>query len=322
MALDGSHLGPVKSCMVSLARFPLILLGIAWLSVTPCNSRVDAAEGPAKQAARGKRKPAPPDLVRTPLVPADLGQFPEGARRLEIFLLMGQSNMKGRGRMPAEPLSDPRLVMMHRRTDGYFRARHPLHLTGDPGDFAGADNAGVGPGLAFAQAMVEARPDRRVLLIPCAVGGTAMAKWRKGQRLYSETVRRAKLALSQAPKGRARIAGALWLQGESDSTTPEKIAAYQESLDGMIRNLRADLGVPDLPFIACTIGEMKQGQAGDRRAINEILLGLSSRVSRSACVDGRAFAKSIGDEVHFDTDTQNEHGRLFAKEYLRLSDPE
>jgi len=265
-----------------------------------------------------KKKPAPIDLVKTQLVPARITELSEGTQRLEIFLLMGQSNMKGRGVMPTPPLRDPQIVMMHKPSDGYFLARHPVHLTGNPKDFSGADNAGVGPGLAFAQAIAKTQPEARILLIPCAVGGTQVASWQKGRKLYEESIRKAKLALKQSPEGKARIAGALWLQGESDSTTKEKLAAYQGRLDQMVADLRKDLKILDLPFIACTIGELKESNVADRKAINAILLDLPNRVPDTACIDSRSFAKSIGDMVHFDTETQNRHGRLFAEEYLKL----
>lgn len=282
---------------------------------------------PAAPAAKSKgsastneprnRKSAPKDLTSPPLDAADITELPDGTERLEIFLLMGQSNMKGRGVMPEDPRRDPRIIMMHTRSDGYFLARHPLHLVGSPIDFSRADNAGVGPGLAFAESISAARPQSRVLLIPCAVGGTSLGKWKKGQRLYDQTIRRARLAMNQGPKGKTRIAGALWLQGEADSGTPERRAAYGEGLDRMIQDLRADLDRPDLPFIACTIGEAKEDIEG-RKAINKILLELPDRVPHTACVDGREFAKFIGDEVHFDTATQQEHGHRFAAKYLEL----
>ena len=303
----------VRCLLVALLSAPLVQSAPAEAApVARAKAKVKA------NATKKKRKPSPKDLVRTPLVPADLGAFPASTKRLEIFLLMGQSNMKGRGVMPAEPLRDPRIVMMHRRTDGFFLARHPLHLTGDPKDFSRADNAGVGPGLAFARAIAEARPESRILLIPCAVGGTAVAKWRKGQRLYEETIRRARLALDKAPAGRARIVGALWLQGEADSASPERVAAYAGLLDRMIADLRKDLELPGLPFIACTIGEMTERNAAARKEINRLLLDLTNRVSRTACIDSREFANSIGDGVHFDTATQNRHGRLYAGSFLKL----
>jgi hypothetical protein len=204
--------------------------------------------------AQKKQKAAPLDLSNPPLESADISILPDGLDRVDVFLLMGQSNMKGRGVMPGEPLRNPQIIMMHKGTDGWFLARHPLHLVGNPTDFRGADNAGVGPGLAFAETIAAAQSTTRIALIPCALGGSNITQWRKGRRLYDDTVRRAKLALQQGPKGKTRIAGALWLQGESDTKTPEKIQAYPESLGQLIDDLRADIGVPDLPFIACTIG--------------------------------------------------------------------
>lgn len=297
------------------------LVNSAGLPTSPFVTEFAAVKSSGVRSKR-PRKPAPPDLVKTPLAPADITKFPGETESLEIFLLMGQSNMKGRGKMPDRPFSDPQIVMMHKPGDGYFLARHPLHLTGDPDDFSGSDNAGVGPGLSFARAIAKARPKSRILLVPCAVGGTGVAAWQKGQRLYEETVRKARLALKQAPQSKARISAALWLQGESDSTSPEKLAAYQERLDSLIAALRSDLNSPRLPFIACTIGELKESNVKDRMAINKILLDLPNRIPQSACIDSRKFAKSIGDMVHFDTHTQHRHGQLYAAEYLELSKDE
>ena len=269
--------------------------------------------------AQRKSKRAPADLVRKPFVPADPSTFPGETERFEVFLLMGQSNMKGRGVMPKQPLEDPKIVMLHKRTDEWFHARHPLHHVGDPRTFENSDNAGVGPGLAFAQALVAKDPKLRIALIPCAVGGTQIAKWQKGQRLYRDAVRRAKLALEEGPKGKTRIAGALWLQGEADSSTAEKIERYPTLLSAMIKDLRADLELPELPFIACTIGELRDDSKEARASINRVLLELPDRVAHTACVDSRSFPADIGDRVHFDTATQEEHGRRFAAKYLELT---
>ena len=262
-----------------------------------------------------KLRPAPSDLTGAPLEEADITILPSGLDRVDIFLLMGQSNMKGRGVMPSEPLRNSQIIMMHKGTDDWYLARHPLHLVGSPTDFSGADNAGVGPGLAFAETIAKSYPKTRIALIPCAKGGSNIHQWRKGQVLYDETIRRAKLALTNAPKGKARIAGALWLQGESDSTTPSKIQAYSERLGQLIDNLRTDTAVTDLPFIACTIGERKTPEL--RAKLNAVLLDLPKLRPRTACVDGRSFAKFI-DSVHFDTATQEEHGRLYADKYFDL----
>jgi hypothetical protein len=270
-------------------------------------------------SAQKKQKPAPADLVKTPFEAVDASSLPEQTDHLDIFLLIGQSNMKGRGVMPDSPLEDPRIIMLHKRTDEWFLARHPLHHVGDPKTFENSDNAGVGPGLAFAQTIASNNPAVRIALIPCAVGGTQIAKWQKGERLYEETIRRAQLALAQGPKGKTRIAGALWLQGEADSGSPEKIAAYPDRLKQLITDLRADLNLPELPFIACTIGELREDSQEARAQINAILLDLPNQIPNTDCVDSRPYAADIGDSVHFDTPTQQKHGQQFAQKYLELT---
>jgi hypothetical protein len=77
------------------------------------------------------QKAAIPPPTKPPLEAVDITKLPEGTAQLDLYLLMGQSNMKGRGVMPEEPKRDPRIVMMHIRDDQWYLARHPLHLTGD-----------------------------------------------------------------------------------------------------------------------------------------------------------------------------------------------
>ncbi len=61
----------------------------------------------AQQPAKSGKVGTPPP-TRPPLQPVDLGEHPPGVERLDLFLLLGQSNMKGRGVMPDEPKRDPR----------------------------------------------------------------------------------------------------------------------------------------------------------------------------------------------------------------------
>ncbi|MDF1812891.1 MAG: sialate O-acetylesterase [Verrucomicrobiales bacterium] len=271
---------------------------------------------PARAAAPARRKSNTPPPTKPPLKPVDIKTLPDGMERLDLYLLMGQSNMKGRGTMPEDPLRDPQIVMMHRKTDEWFLARHPLHLVGDPETFKGHDNAGVGPGLAFGQAMAKQNPKVRIGLIPCAVGGTPIRSWQPGAKLFEDTIRRARLALETGPQGKSRLAGAIWLQGEADSK-PERIPLYSDALNAMIDNLRSDLGEPELPFVATTILELRSD--GDfRKSINDILLSLPERRKNTACVNGRDIKGHIGDMVHIDTPSQNEIGRRFAEQMRKL----
>jgi hypothetical protein len=281
------------------------------------------AADPAKDAARAKpKKIETPPPTHPPLQAIDVTKLPEGVDRLDLFLLMGQSNMKGRGVMPEGPSRDPRIVMMHLRDYHWYVARHPLHLTGDAQTFAGHDNAGVGPGLSFAEALTAKNPQVRIGLIPCAVGGTRIDLWQRGAKLYDEALRRAKLALETTSPVKARIRGVLWLQGEADAA-PDRREAYEAKLLKLVDDLRTDLDTPDLPFIACTIGEMRADSDASRRTtINKILLALPEKRAGTACVDAHDLKGNIGDDVHFDTASQTEIGRRFAEKLLRLRQPD
>lgn len=264
----------------------------------------------AQKAKSGKVGTPPP--TRPPLESADITTLPPGTARLDIYLLLGQSNMKGRGFMPEEPKRDPRLLMMHLKDDQWYLARHPLHLTGDALTFKGHDNAGVGPGLAFAETLAARNPKLAIALVPCAVGGSPIRLWQKGAKLYDEALRRARLALQSTAPLNGRIRGVLWLQGEADAK-PDDRAVHPAKLRSLIENLRADLADPALPFIACTIGEMgAEDSLTNKKAMNQILLDLPRQLPRTACVDARDLKSHIGDHVHFDTAAQEEIGRRFA----------
>lgn len=272
---------------------------------------------PCLAAAQSGKVSTPPP-TSPPLTTTNIGELPEGSDRLDLYLLIGQSNMKGRGIMPETPKNDERIVMMHLRDDSWYLARHPLHLVGDAKTFAGHDNAGVGPGLAFADAILAADPTARIGLLPCAKGGSAISLWRKDGPLYIEAIRRAKLALSQGPSGKTRLRGVLWLQGEADAR-PGKVEVYPAALHALVDQLRADFDDPDLPFVASTIGEMKPDTAENPKAgVNAILLDLPNHRPATACVDARDVKGHIGDNVHFDTASQEEIGRRYASALLKL----
>lgn len=264
------------------------------------------------------QKVTTPPPTKPPLIAADIGALPAGTERLDLILLIGQSNMKGRGFMPEEPRHDPRFLMMHLRNDAWYLARHPLHLTGDPETFKGHDNAGVGPGLAFAETIATHDPKARIGLIPAARGGSAIRLWGETGPLYREAIRKTKEALSQGPSGKTRLRAVLWLQGEADSKV-ELLPRYPDALHSLVDRLRSDLGIPDLPFIASTIGEMRPDTAEVKRTeMNKLLLDLPRQMAHTACVDARDLTGHIGDSVHFDTASQEEIGRRFAAKLIEL----
>lgn len=298
---------------MKFTRTAVAILTIGLAILTP--DLVFAGEPKQKPTKKARQKLTPPP-TGAPLTPANAATLPDGLEQLDLFLLMGQSNMKGRGVMPEKAIRNPRIINLHLKTDSWFLARHPLHLTGSPDTFKGHDNAGVGPGLTFAENISKHYPKSRIGLIPCAIGGSRIAYWKKGAPMYESAVRRAKLAIKSGPDGKTTIKGAIWLQGEADSKE-DRLAAYPAKLARMIKDLRTDLDIDDLPFIACTIGEMR-GESTLQKKINLVLLDLPNQVNHTGCVDARELKTHIGDQVHFDTAAQEEMGRRFAREYLQL----
>jgi hypothetical protein len=257
--------------------------------------------------------------VSAAIEPKEVSSLPKGVERVEIFLLMGQSNMMGRGRVPQKQGSYPRVLNMNMADDQWYAAKHPLHKAGVPDLIDGSDKAGVGPGLAFAQALTVKQNNVLIALIPVAQGGSWIDLWKEGSANYKKTLRKAKKALSDFPPGTARIAGALWLQGESDSLE-NRYGVYSGKLVSLVQRLRNDLDVPDLPFIACTIRPdiIPKGKYLHVKEINEDLLNLPNQVSNTACVDARDLDGHIGDYMHYNTESQQMIGRRYAQAYFGL----
>lgn len=259
-------------------------------------------------------------LAAVAVEPIDPTVLPQGTEQVDIYLLLGQSNMKGVGALPAEQSTDPQIIHMNMGNDQWYEAVHPLHKAGVPDLIDGSDRSGVGPGLAFAQAMLAEGSATRIALVPCAHGGSWIQLWGKGGRFYTPALERAKQALADFPDGTARIAGVLWLQGESDSLE-NRYAVYDAKLTDLVQRLRVDLNDPELPFVACTIGTFikPKGKYLYVTEINADLLALPETLPFTACVDARDLKDGhIGDFMHYNTASQEVIGARFAEEFKSL----
>ena len=223
------------------------------------------------------------------------GAAPE---HLQLFLLIGQSNMAGRGKVePADEVTNPRIFMLTKERE-WVPAKDPLHFD--------KPVAGVGPGLEFARTLVAADPKITVGLIPCAVGGTALEKWQAGGELYTTAVARAREAMK-----RGTLAGILWHQGESDKTH-EQITTYGDRFAAMISQLRKDLGAEDVPVIMGELGRFRPANTEFNAALPEISrhVPLCTYVTTENLVDR-------GDHLHFDTPSQRILGQRYAAGFLK-----
>jgi len=229
--------------------------------------------------------------------------------KLHLYLLMGQSNMAGRGKIaPEDKVPHPRVLV--------FTLDNKWELAVEPVTRDKPGMLGVGPGLAFGKAMAQGEPGATIGLVPCAVGGTQLKLWQREGILYSNAVYRAKLAMHDGT-----LKGIVWHQGESDSGTAANANTYGDRLAGMIHDIRANLDAPDLPVVVGQIGEFLYDRGPDHspyaRVVNAALAALPSKVPATACVPSKGL-KHKGDQLHFDAASQREFGRRYAAEMLRL----
>ena len=237
---------------------------------------------------------------------AENGNLPP-KQEFYVYLLMGQSNMAGRGKMTEADRRPVRRVWMLNKEGQWVPAAHPLH-------FDKPTIAGVGLGMSFAQRMCEEDPSIQIGLIPCAFGGTPLSRWSKGGDLYENAVARAKIAMQDGT-----LKGVLWHQGESDSGKAETADTYADRLAKMIQDLRGDLDAPKLPFVAGRLGEFflerKDFPLGPK--VDAALADLPKHVELTACASAKGLAPK-SDRVHFNADALREFGRRYAEEMIRL----
>lgn len=232
--------------------------------------------------------------------------------RFQLFLLVGQSNMAGRGIVtPADKVPHPHVLMLNQAGE-WVPAVDPLH-------FDKPAAVGVGLGRTFALALAEAYPGDTIGLIPCAVGGSPIDSWQPGvfypptkSHPWDDAMRRAKRALTAGT-----LKGILWHQGETDATA-ELAPTYDRKLSDLITRIRGELQAPEVPFIAGQLGKFADKPWTTFTAqIDQAHRDLPQRVAHTAFVSSEGL-KHKGDQVHFDADSYRELGRRYAEVYLKL----
>ena len=226
-----------------------------------------------------------------------------------LFLLVGQSNMAGRGRVAAQDqVVQPRVLTLTKDRQ-WKHAVDPIHFD--------KPVAGVGLGRTFGIVIAQAIPEVTIGLIPCAVGGSPISAWQPGgyhaqtkSHPYDECLERAKVALQAG-----NLKGILWHQGESDSKEG-KAEVYEQKLHELIERFRRDLDAPNVPFIVGQMGQFQERPWSDqRKQVDEAHRSLPTKVDNTAYVSSEGLGHK-GDEVHFSAEAYRELGRRYAAAYL------
>lgn len=232
-------------------------------------------------------------------------------QEFHLYILAGQSNMAGRGKVEEQDKQPHPRVFMLNQEGQWQPATEPLH-------FDKPNIAGVGPGLAFGKAMADYKKNIKIGLIPCAAGGSPIASWTEGgyhsqtqSHPYDDALERARIAMQSGV-----IKGIIWHQGESDSK-PERVKVYQAKLEELIANFRRELGDDDLPFVVGKLSDFYIARNPNAKAINEIFEKLPLTVKNTACVETSGLTPK-SDQTHFNAESARKLGKRYAEKMIEL----
>lgn len=229
---------------------------------------------------------------------------------IHSFLLIGQSNMAGRGFLKEAVDIDGKNVRVLRNGRWNFFYR-PVN--------ADRNMSGVCLAESFAQRYSEDHSDALVGLIPCADGGSSLAHWQPGEALFEHAVYMAKLAMRSST-----IAGVLWHQGEGDCADG-LWQNYKEKCEYIFESLRKELDLYDVPFIIGGLGDflsIRAVEANKPQYVNYKLLNSElEKMAESNDYIGFVSAEGLGanpDNLHFNSASLYEFGERYYNVFKQL----
>jgi sialate O-acetylesterase len=248
----------------------------------------------------------------------------------DIFLLAGQSNMFGCGKLINLETPSPDIHNFY-YGDKWDVAKEPLCAINEALDPVYWDEddeekrrklvfkqrytreSGSGLGLTFAKE-VSKFTGVPVGLVICAKGGTSMEQWSPykaymgGRSLYGSMLRRV-----NAVGG--KVKALLWYQGESEASNNETAVNLRRNFGEFINAVRRDLNQPDLPVAYVQLAKYF-GEEPNWKIVQAEQLAFEKEcpnVTLVASVDS-----GMSDEIHIDSLSQQQIGRRMAVAIRRL----
>lgn len=230
---------------------------------------------------------------------------------IHSFLLIGQSNMAGRGFLnEAEKIDTTHIkILRNGRWQGMFRPINPDRSF-----------SGVSLAESFAEKYAE-KYGVEAGLICCADGGTSLDQWKPGSLLFDNAVFNAKLAARTSI-----IAGVLWHQGEADCKDVSLYSTYRQRFEVIMNALRAELNLQKVPFILGGLGDFLADRPyvpdeakNNYRYVNEQLKAVAENNPMTGFVSAEGLT-SNSDNLHFNAKSLYEFGHRYFNEYVKLRD--
>ena len=230
-----------------------------------------------------------------------------------VFILAGQSNMVGQG-VAAELAPAYRRVPAN--VEYYYNGyKTPLNRFKH-----------FGPEIGFAHEISRSFPNTKIKLIKFAVGGTSLFAWdpiwnpskasstgnASAGPLFKKLIKTVNIQFNGKD---AKLAGILWMQGETDAKYLPAAKQYAGNLNRFVNALRAKLHAPNALFI---MGSVNPPLAlfPSTPIVQKAQQVSASRIRNLRLIKTDDLGKR-NDHVHYNTSGQIELGRRFARAYLR-----
>lgn len=228
---------------------------------------------------------------------------------IRSFLMIGQSNMAGRGEFrDVEPIENPDCFML--RMGRWQQMYEPINPDRDI--FTIKYHSGISLAASFADEL-QKLSGYRIGLIPCADGGTSIDQWMPGEVLFDHAVMMTRLAMRSST-----FCGFLWHQGEADSYEG-KLDAYKYKFITMISAMRRELSAEDLPVI---IGELSEDIERLERPniikMNENFHAIADELPHCAVVSSKGLMLKP-DRLHFNAVSLREFGKRYFEAYCKIT---
>ena len=227
---------------------------------------------------------------------------------LYSFLLVGQSNMAGRG-FPSEVEKLPNKDIYVLRNGRWW----PMYVPVNPDRVT----AGINLSEGFVYEFLKEHPGDTVGIIPCADGGTSLDQWMPGKVLFDHAVMMTSLALRSST-----LAGILWHQGESDCGD-DRHPLYQEKCTHILEQLRREVGCPDVPLLLGGLGDFLPLCEKSTKFINYVhvnahLQAMARSMKNCAFVSAEGLGANP-DNLHFSAAALREFGLRYYEAYKGLT---
>ena len=225
---------------------------------------------------------------------------------MKSILMIGQSNMAGRGFINEVPMiCNERILML--RNAGWQMMAEPINYD--------RPNAGIGLAGSFAAMWCMEHEGEQIGLIPCAEGGSSLDDWAVDKNLFKNAVIQAGFAMQDS-----ELIGILWHQGESDSYGGG-YQTYYKKLQVIIESLRKELNAFEVPLIIGGLGDFlgKNGfglNCTEYELVNEQLLKCAREQENSCFVTAEGLTPNP-DGIHMDAVSQRRFGVRYYEAFVK-----